>query len=227
MQCITSLLIFVTNKDVHRNMEKHTIESRIIKTVPIKWRELEFLQPENFKEWIEKGDIKLTNSILKYQFIDPFKVWEHEGKLYCLDGRHRFMDLNFISNTPGSNVPELLPATFINCENMQEAAELVLVYSSAYAKITEQGLEDFTANFNLNLPELENLINLPSFEVAEEMAAVQYPVDFVAELKDAPPTLKITFDNLKQLDQFEIELKKLIDQDKFSNIKYSISAGEL
>lgn len=208
-------------------MSNQEIKSRIIKTTLVKWRELEFLQPDNFKEWNERGDIKLTNSLLKYQFVDPFKVWEHNGKLYCLDGRHRFLDLEAILNGPEfQKVPELLPATFIDCSNMQEAAELVLVYSSAYARITEKGLEDFTANFNLDLPELQNLISLPDFESNEEMA-VQYPVDFVAELKDAPPTLKLTFDNLKQLDHFEIELKKLIQEERFSNIKYSISAGEL
>jgi hypothetical protein len=36
---------------------------------------------------------QLLESILKYQFIDPFKVWHHEGVNYCLDGRHRFLDL--------------------------------------------------------------------------------------------------------------------------------------
>jgi hypothetical protein len=43
-------------------------------------------------------ETKLLESILKYQFIDPFKVWHHEGVNYCLDGRHRFLDLKRFLN---------------------------------------------------------------------------------------------------------------------------------
>ena len=74
-------------------MKANEIKSRIIKTIPIKWKDLEFIQQENFKEWINDGDTKLIESILKYQFVDPFKVWENEGKLFCLDGKHRYLDL--------------------------------------------------------------------------------------------------------------------------------------
>ena len=74
-------------------MNNQPITSRIIKTALIKWEQLQFSQQENFKEWIAEGDIKLTESILKYQFIDPFKVWEHDGNIYCLDGKHRSLDL--------------------------------------------------------------------------------------------------------------------------------------
>lgn len=145
-------------------MEAITINSRIIKTELIKWRDLEFVQQENFKEWINDGDTKLIESILKYQFCDAFKVWEHEGKLYCLDGKHRFLDLIKVAEL-GHNVPDDLPATFVDCENMESAAELVLVYSSAYAKITQQGLFDFVSKFNLDIPTLKDVINIPEFSM--------------------------------------------------------------
>lgn len=145
-------------------MTATTINSRILKTSLIKWRELEFIQQENFKEWINNGDTKLIESILKYQFVDPFKVWEHDGKLFCLDGKHRFLDLIKVSEL-GHNVPDELPATFINCGNINEAAELVLVYSSAYAKITQQGLFDFVSTFNLDIPAMKDVINIPEFSM--------------------------------------------------------------
>lgn len=145
-------------------MNTNTINSRVIGTSLINWRELQFIQQENFKEWINDGDAKLIESILKYQFIDPFKVWESEGVLYCLDGKHRFLDLLKVSEL-GHDVPDLLNATFIQCENLQEAAELVLVYSSAYAKITQQGLYDFVSNFNLDIPTLKDVINIPEFSM--------------------------------------------------------------
>jgi DNA modification methylase len=139
------------------------ISSRIIKTELIKWSELQFIQQDNFKEWINNGEKKLLESILKYQFIDPFKVWHHQGVNYCLDGRHRFLDLKNVLES-GFEVPELLPATFIDCDSIKEAAELVLVYSSAYAKITQQGLLDFVQNFDLDFPDLQSLMNIPEFD---------------------------------------------------------------
>jgi len=66
-------------------MTTTTINSRIIKTELIKWRDLEFIQQDDFKEWINDGDTKLIESILKYQFIDAFKVWEHDGNLTLND----------------------------------------------------------------------------------------------------------------------------------------------
>ena len=145
-------------------MEAITISSRIIKTILIKWRDLEFIQQENFKEWIEDADVKLKESLIKYQFVDPFKVWENDGKLYCLDGKHRFLDLCSLVEL-GYKIPEELPATFMNCDDINQAAELVLVYSSAYAKITQQGLFDFVTNFNLDIPALKDVINIPEFSM--------------------------------------------------------------
>lgn len=145
-------------------MEANTINSRIIKTELIKWRELQFIQQPDFKEWVNNGDTKLIESILKYQFIAPFMVWENDSVLFCLDGFHRTLDLDAVSKM-GTDVPELLPATFVDCQSMEEAAELVLVYSSAYAKITQQGLFDFVSKFNLDLPTLKSTINIPEFSM--------------------------------------------------------------
>lgn len=145
-------------------MKANEIKSRIIKTIPIRWKDLEFIQQENFKEWINDGDTKLIESILKYQFVDPFKVWEHDGKLFCLDGKHRYLDLLHVIEL-GHIVPEELPATFVHCENIKEAAELVLVYSSAYARITQQGLFDFVSNFDLDLSSMKEVINIQDFSM--------------------------------------------------------------
>ncbi len=144
-------------------MQETQIASRILKTELVKWKELKFIQQENFKEWTNNGSEKLVESILKYQFIDPFKVWNHKGVNYCLDGRHRFLDLEKVIKS-GKEVPDLLPATFIDCENMKEAAELVLVYSSAYAQITQQGLLEFVNNFDLDFPDLQAIMNIPDFD---------------------------------------------------------------
>ncbi|QYS85421.1 hypothetical protein JJC03_09235 [Flavobacterium oreochromis] len=139
------------------------IGNKVIATRLIQWKELQFIQQPNFKEWIGSSDKKLQESLLKYQFADPFKVWEENGTIYCLDGKHRYLDLVKLSES-GLDVPELLPATFIDCASKKEAAELVLIYSSSYAKITEQGLLEFVQNFELDFPDLAEMINIPDFD---------------------------------------------------------------
>lgn len=138
------------------------IQNKIIGSNLIRWRELQFIQDEDFKEWIKDGDEKLVKSLIKYNFVDPFKVWQDGETLYCLDGKHRSMDLRRLESL-GHSVPEELPAIFIDCKNIEEAAELVLVYSSAYAKITESGLLNFAEKFSLDLPSLGTL-SLPGFD---------------------------------------------------------------
>lgn len=203
------------------------IQSKVLKTESIAWANLEFIQQEDFKEWFPSGDEKLRESLLKFQFVDPFKVWEYEGKLYCLDGRHRYLDLIHIQEQ-GIDVPDLLPGTFIDCADIKEAAELVLVYSSAYAKITQQGLFDFATKFDIGLETLEGICIDQSINLA--MEDLSFPTNFSSELKNNPPTVKIVCENEKQLSHFIRELDKLIDptlNEKFKGIKYSVSLGEL
>lgn len=81
--------------------------NRIGKTESVRWRELKPLQPNNAKIIFNYKDIEA--SILKYGFAQPFYVWEHKGELFTIDGHTRIEVLNNMEN-----VPEHLPATFIN-----------------------------------------------------------------------------------------------------------------
>lgn len=170
-------------------METNKIASKVIKTELIKWKELQFIQQDDFKEWIGSGEQKLMDSILKYQFVDPFKVWEDNGVLYCLDGKHRFLDLTKALDN-GIAVPEMLPATFVDCADIKEAAELVLVYSSNYAKITQQGLLEFVKNFDLDFPDMANLLNIPEFDDIAFIGKLN-------EIEGVMPGEKITPSSLK------------------------------
>lgn len=173
-------------------MNQPVINSRIIKLEPINWKELQFIQQEDFKEWLPNGDKKLIESLLKYQFADPFKVWQHNGINYCLDGRHRFLDLKSVAES-GHEVPDMLPATFIDCKDMKEAAELVLVYSSAYAKITQQGLLDFVKNFELDFPDIASLINIPEFDDIAFIGKLNESEGLLPGDKITPSSLKDSF----------------------------------
>lgn len=173
-------------------MSQSKIISKVIKTEQITWSELKFVQDDNFKEWVGNGDKKLMESILKYQFIDPFKVYEENGVLYCLDGKHRFLDLKKALEN-GVDIPEKLPATFIDCENMKEAAELVLVYSSHYATITQQGLLDFVSKFDLNFPEMTNLLNIAEFDDISFQGLLNKENDLLGGEAITPSSLKDSF----------------------------------
>lgn len=197
------------------------ITSKVLKVGTIKWKDLQFIQDDNFKEWIDNGDEKLINSLMKYQFVDPFKVWENDGNVYCLDGKHRTLDLSQLIDR-GVTVPEELPAIFLDCKNIDEAAELVLVYSSAYSKITQQGLFDFAEKFSLNLPSMET-INLPDLQIDCDLPAI--PDVLTSPLKNNPPVIKISFADEKQMSKFENKLKEILKD--FEGSTYSVSLGEM
>jgi len=56
----------------------------------------------------------------------------------------------------------------------------------------------------------------------------EIPNDLIAPKKDAPPTLKLTFESEKQMEYFEAKLKTLLNDDtKLSSVTYSVSQGEI
>jgi hypothetical protein len=134
------------------------ITSKIIKTENIKWKNLEWLQG-NLKDIPKTAFQKLKQSIVKNQFIQPFNVWEN-GKLWCLDGHHRLKALQELEKE-GHTIPDTLPANFIKCKDKKEAAKLVLVYSSIYARTTDEGLYEFINVEGLDYDELKKEIDLP------------------------------------------------------------------
>jgi len=207
-------------------MLKTHLASKIIKTEPIKWRELKFIQDDDFKEWINDGDKKLQESIIKYQFIDPFKVWENDGNIYCLDGKHRWKDLQIVAES-GIEIPELLPGTFIDCADIKEAAELVLVYSSAYARITAEGMFNFIKKFELDFEPLKGIMELPGLDLSIlDDRFLPMPIDLVGLSKNKPIMMNITFKSKQDLEEAELQIKDLLKVN-WPDAFYSVSAGEL
>lgn len=148
----------------------NALRSRVLGTELFPWKDLKFLQGEAFKELPPAAKEKLKASILAHNFSQPFYVWEDTSSrpalAYCLDGRHRSLILHELV-AEGHQVPDLLPATFIECHDRKEAAKLVLQYSSVYAKITEEGMAEFLQTFDLSLAEMEGTIDIPGFELLD------------------------------------------------------------
>jgi hypothetical protein len=141
------------------------IENRILKTENVKWKELLPIQGKNFKELSEASYLKLKHSMKENQFIAPFAVWQaKDGKIYTLDGVHRCRVLLDLENE-GVVIPVTLPANFIDAKDRKEAAKLLLVYSSAYAKVTDEGLYEFLNLEGLDFDELKLETDIPDMDL--------------------------------------------------------------
>lgn len=139
------------------------LTSRVIKTENVNWQEFKFIQQENFKDFEPEAAHKLKASILGNNFTQPFYVWEDpEGTIFCLDGKHRTKMLEELIKE-GHNIPYLLPATFMQCDSKKDAARLVTIYSSIYAKISQQGLFDFLKEYEIDFSSIKGEIDLPEF----------------------------------------------------------------
>ena len=115
------------------------LKIRVLKQELIDWRSLHWMQG-NLKEMTESQCEKLTHSVLTKNILKAFHVWEHDGKLWCLDGNHLRKVLELIEQKKLAKIPAKLPADFIDCENEQEAADCVLTYSAVYTSIIDEGL---------------------------------------------------------------------------------------
>ena len=191
---------------------KKPLSSRIIKTDLINWRELQFLQQDDFKSLSIDARNRLKASILADNFTAPFYVWQapETGIIYCLDGRHRTLLLDELSKE-GYDIPYLLPATFIECANKAAAARLVLLYSSLYARVTESGFSEFIDLYGLDLETIGAAIDIPDIDLSKIIGDTEK--DFSARNEEL------------ELDAFkdEVVLKLTYTRDEYIKIKERIS----
>jgi len=177
------------------------IVSQIIKQSLVNWKSLKWLQSSKLKDIGEHGITKLKNSLKENNFVQPFNVWEDsKGVIWILDGHHREKALTQLEQE-GYEIPETLPANFIDCKDKKEAAKMVLLYSSIYAKITNEGLGEFLDDFDLDLSNLVNEIDLPGLDFDNFLEPETLPED----IDEAPAPLEKTYSILG--DVFEIDGK--------------------
>ena len=122
------------------------------------------MQPDNFKEISKETAEKLKRSIANNNFVESFKVWQDGRHLYCLDGFHRCKALEQLENE-GYKVPTLMPTVFLRCKNKKEAGKLVLIYSSIYAHVFDEGLYEHLHTYDLDFDELKLEIDLPNLDL--------------------------------------------------------------
>jgi len=177
------------------------IQSKITKQELVSWRNLKWLQSSKLKDLGTKGIDKLKNSLKENNFVQPFNVWQDgKGTIWILDGHHREKALKQLE-AEGYEIPELLPANFVECNDRKDAAKMVLLYSSIYAKITNEGLGEFLDDFDLDIKNLMDEIDLPGLDFDTILEPETLPED----IDEAPQPLEKTYSILG--DVFEIDGK--------------------
>lgn len=98
--------------------------------------DLKFLSEENYK--------KLKGRIEARGFNQPVTVWiDKNGVKHLLDGHQR----QRVLTTEGWNNP--IPYLKIEAKSIEEAAEILLEVTSQYGTITQEGIDEFIATFEL------------------------------------------------------------------------------
>ena len=117
----------------------------------------------DLKELSESNFNKLKQSIVRHGITFPFFVWQNDANNYILDGTQRDRVLTRMAEE-GFHIPAL-PCALIEAKNRKQAAEKILLISSQYGKMTNDSLEQFLAENDLNLTELNDELELPSIDL--------------------------------------------------------------
>lgn len=120
--------------------------------------DLKFLSKDNYK--------KLKDNIEKHGFDIPVYIWEDDaGKKWLLDGHQRKRLLE------KEGWLEPIPYLVVKAPDQQIAAERLLEITSQYGTITQEGLDEYYAKFQLPEMEMQELTNFDGifkFSVEEE-----------------------------------------------------------
>lgn len=170
---------------------------RILKTELVDWRNIEPLQPANFKHIYNYKHIE--RSILENGFVNPFFVWENEGVIYSIDGVTR---KEILSNL--ENVPDLLPAVFIDAKNRQDAVKILLSVFN-------------TKENPIDLEVLNEWINIEQVEVEVQSLNVVDVQDMEDEIENETiskndPAINCTFKDSESLQKAENEIREIVDR---------------
>jgi DNA modification methylase len=110
-------------------------------------RDLKDLREDEYRQ--------LRDSILRYGFLAPIFVWR--GKI--LDGHQRLR----VIEQEGWTIEGGIPIVEIQADSEADAAERLLVISSQYGRINEQGLYEFGQHYGLDLAAFD-LAHLPEVD---------------------------------------------------------------
>ena len=155
--------------------------SPALKNLPtIDYRTLKNFQGD-LKDLNEKSYSKLLNSLKEFGFIVPLFIWKSEGENFIIDAHQRIRVL-----TKEKVKPYELPYVEIDAADTIEAKKKLLVISSQYGKITQEGFDEFT--FDLDDAWKEDFTQFDAlFSVSEK----DFGTDFTLAEGDKDPFQQI------------------------------------
>lgn len=162
--------------------------------------------PYNPRESTEKQESQLKQSLKKFGVVEPIIYNKQTG--YIVGGHFRVREL------------QKLGYTEIECVIVDLSEEDEKELNIRLNANTGQWDWDELAN-DWNPEEL----NQWGLDVPLMLDEVE-PDDLTEDAKNNPPMIKITLDNVEQLQQAEIDIQELIDR-KYPKAFFSVSAGEI
>lgn len=137
------------------------------------------------KDLTEKNYNKLKNVILRRGFSYPVYVWEDkEGLLHLLDGHQR----QRVLTTEGWNEP--IPYLKVPAKDLQEAMARLLEITSQYATITQEGIDEFIAKYEL---QEADVYESTSFDATKYVTRDEFGTDFELPDGEKEPFGQMTF----------------------------------
>jgi hypothetical protein len=133
-----------------------------MKQIPITCKGTSYLELKELKHFqgnlkeLRKAEFeKLKTSIIRKGFRFPVLVWKDR----VLDGHARIYTVKEMLKE-GYSIGKI-PVVEIEAKNEREAKELILLVSSRYGRVTEEGLYEFIIDGKLDFGELKQEIDLP------------------------------------------------------------------
>lgn len=161
--------------------------------------DLKFLSEDNYK--------KLKSNIERRGFDLPIYTWiDDSGQKWLLDGHQR----KHVLTTEGWNNP--IPYLIVKAKDKKEAAERLLEITSQFGTITQEGIDEYIAKFEL--PEMHvldhtNFDGIFNFSIEPEVEPEEEPE---LEVEDGSTDIRLSI-----VDNGEFFVVKAVE-DKKANI---------
>jgi len=190
------------------------LKSRIVKSELVELKNLKWFQSESLKNISDDSFKRLKKSIYENGFIQPFNVWHEEetGTDWILDGHHRKRAIDELVSEGLISMPEFLNANYVDCVDRREAGKFLLLYSSEYAHMTQEGFNEFVEFNEIELDDVIGEIDIPAIE-------------FESETKIEPVSSDSAIDEEQAIIKVRCGDKITVFND-FYSVEYSIESSE-
>lgn len=153
----------------------------------IDYRQLKPIQG-NLKDLSEVNYKRLKKSFEEKGLFVPLFVWEHEGQFKLLDGHGReklFQKEGAVFVDEKGIETHDVPCLIVQADSLQDAKEKILIISSQYQSITQDGFKLFTQDLNFDW-----VASATNFDAFGDLAQKLKPKINLKDPEEIPPETK-------------------------------------